>query len=348
MRFELSALKDFRGIEDGRREWGPGINLILGPNGAGKTNLLESIAILTGWGPFSGYVRGTISWDCGATRAWVGGKISGDDDERANETHEITVQLSSRMTPRVDGYRASCTDLRLLSPSIVFLPADIDLIDGSPSLRRAFINRLCALYYPPYARRLSDFRRVVRHRTALLRQGKSPGITSLPFAQLGGWIMEARRRLVSNFASQARSGFDFSLSMVPEIDMNVNGAEYLLSALKDTLERETHAMRPLVGPGRDDVEISVNIAGNSRPASECLSRGQKRRLVLSLILTAGRLIESRLRKKPVLLFDDLAAELDAENRKLAGKLLSETGWQVFVTGTENPFGDDSKFAIHNL
>ena len=145
--------------------------------------------------------------------------------------------------------------------------------------------------------------------------------------------MEARRHVVARLLdwNDGLGGQAFSLSMLPRLE--VPGAEYLLAALEEMAEREAHALRPLVGPGRDELEIAVR----GRPASESLSRGQKRRLILSMILMAGRLVERQLRRSPVLLFDDLAAELDSENRRLAGSLLLETGWQVFVTGTEDPF-----------
>lgn len=340
MRFEFSALKNFRNLKCGRYEWGPGLNLILGPNGVGKTNLLESLSILAGWGPLSarlGGIRGTVAWGSPDGRALLGTRAVGEEER------EVQILLSSRMTPHVDGQPISCTDLRMILPSIVFLPTGIDLIDGAPSLRRLFLDKLCALCYPLYARRLSEFRQISRHRVALLRQGKSPRGTTLPFAQIGGWIMEARRRVVLCLL-ELNENPNISLSVTPRIEGG--GAECLLAALKETSERELHALRPLVGPGRDDLEITVLDAEGSisRPASECLSRGQKRRLVLSLILMSGRLIERQLRRKPILLFDDLAAELDVENRQRAGELLFKTGWQVFVTGTEDPFPGLEKFS----
>ena len=345
MRFASSIQRDFRNLENTRREWGPGLNLILGPNGAGKTNLLESLSVLAGWGPFAartsgGRIRGTVAWGSPEGRALLGANMAGEEE------HEVRVLLSSRMTPHVDGQRATCTDLRLLLPSIVFLPTDIDLIDGPPGLRRLFLDKLCALYHPLYARRLSEFQKVSRNRAALLRQGRSPRITAIPFARLGGWILEARRHVVS-LLLEPNDGSRLSLSMLPKLENG--GAEYLLSALEETEEREAHALRPLVGPGRDELEIAVRDGEGSvyRPASECLSRGQKRRLVLSLILMSGRLIERRLHRKPVLLFDDLGAELDAENRRRAGELLLDTGWQVFVTGTEDPFPGLEK-SVHVL
>ena len=331
MRFDLSVIKDFRSLKGARLEWAPGLNLILGPNGSGKTNLLESLNVLAGWGTFRGRTSGAVSWDSERGRALLGARVTGEED------HELQVQISTRMTPRLDGKHATFTDLRLALPSITFLPTDISLVDGSPAVRRLFLDRLCALCSPPYARRLSEFHQVSRHRAALLRQGRLVRGTTLPFARLGGWIMETRRRVASLLLTLEQSDdicaeLPFSFSITPEL-LDNNGEESLLRALEETSERERYAQRPLVGPNRDDLEIIAH----GRPAADALSRGQKRRLVLSLILRAGRLIERHLRKKPVLLFDDLAAELDAGARKEAGRLLLATGWQIFATGTEDPF-----------
>ena len=331
MRFEFSVVKDFRSLRGARLEWAPGLNLILGPNGSGKTNLLESLNVLAGWGTFHGRTSGAVSWDSERGRALLGARVTGEED------HELQVQVSTRMTPRLDGKHVTFTDLRLVVPSMTFLPTDINLIEGSPAVRRLFLDRLCALCFPPYARRLSEFHQVSRHRAALLRQDRPIRGTTLPFARLGGWIMEARRRVASLLLkledpADVCAALPFSFSMTPELE-DRSGEECLLRALEETSERERYAQRPLVGPNRDDLEIT----SFGRPAAEALSRGQKRRLVLSLILRAGRLIELQLRRKPVLLFDDLAAELDAAARQEAGTALLSTGWQIFVTGTEDPF-----------
>ena len=331
MRFESIALRSFRNFEAAKIAWGPGLNFILGPNGSGKTNLLESLNILAGWGSLLGRTGGTVSWDSPDGRALLAARTTGETG------HEIMAALSSRMALKLDGKHVNCTELRLVIPSFTFLPTDVDLIDGPPSVRRVFMDKLCALCFPPYARRLSEFHQVYRHRAALLRDRRDACGTDIPFAQLGGWIMESRRVVLSHLLDAPRSlcgGEDvpFSLAAQPELPAGSNGPEYLLSALRALAEREARAMRPLVGPGRDDLRI----LSGGRPASEALSRGQKRRVVLSLVLMAGRLIELRLRRKPVLLFDDLWAELDAGGRRAALEALGGTGWQVFLAGTEAP------------
>ena len=108
----------------------------------------------------------------------------------------------------------------------------------------------------------------------------------------------------------------------------------MAAALKSGLDRERRAGTALVGPHRDDLLFSCL----GHPASQALSRGQKRRVVIAALLAAGRLVETRLRTKPILLLDDVAAELDAEGKRLLGLALADTGWQVFATGTEDPFG----------
>lgn len=342
MRFETTALRGFRNLGTSRRvAWGPGLNLILGPNGAGKTNLLESLNFLSGWGPFSGKAGAAVAWDSPDGRALLAARASGERDL------EVAALLSSRMTLKAGGERVSGSELRSRLPSLSFLPTDIDLIDGASSVRRRFLDRLCALCIPPYARRLSECRQIVRHRTALLRQGRSPDRTTLPFARLGGWILESRRcvveRMLEGGAGEGLLPFPFALRVEPEV--RGSGSEFLLAALEATAEREAHARRPLAGPHRDD----LNVTCLGRPACSALSRGQKRRLVLSLILMAGRFVGTHLRLQPVLLFDDLGAELDAAGRHEAGAALLNTGWQVFVTGTENPFPELAASArIHHL
>ena len=304
MRFQSTALRGFRNLGTVRRtDWGPGLNLILGPNGAGKTNLLESLNVLSGWGTFSGRVSAAVAWDSPDGRALLAAWTSGERDV------EVSALLSSRMTLKADGERISGSELRARLPSLSFLPTDIDLIDGPSSVRRRFLDRLCALCI-------------------------------LPFARLGGWILESRRRVLDRMLEGLETEpsffplslpFPFVLRAEPEIAGS--GSDFLLGALEATTEREARACRPLAGPHRDDLVVSCL----GRPASAALSRGQKRRLVVSLILMAGRFVGTYLRAQPVLLLDDLGAELDAAGRREAGSALLGTGWQVFVTGTENPF-----------
>lgn len=344
MRFNYSIIKNFRNFSGSelKFEWSPGINLILGANGAGKTNLLESLSVLCGWGAFT-RTQDLISWPAPGclsdpySRALAFAEFSGE--ERFN----VFASISARTALKINDKSISFTDLRLVVPSIIFLTGGVNLIDGAPTARRMFMDRLCSLLFAPYAKKLSDFKYVMRSRTALLRQGKSVEATTKLFCSLGGWIMD-RRREVSGLLRTVMSQNNFNLEFLPVID--VPGERFLRNLLKDKnyQARERHAMRPLTGPNYE--ELLITLTDKNKTASEALSRGQKRRLILNMIINAGKLIILRLRRAPVLLFDDLTAELDSRAREWTREKLLETGWQVFMTAPENPFENHS--GIHSV
>ena len=82
---------------------------------------------------------------------------------------------------------------------------------------------------------------------------------------------------------------------------------------------------------------------NKKPVAESLSRGQKKRLILYLIITAGKLIALKIKRNPILLLDDFTAELDSEGKEWTYLQLTKTNWQVFLTSPENPFSIRKKF-----
>jgi len=338
---------------------------------------LESLNILSGWGVFplpGNRTSSVISWDSvcvenvenmGKT-ALLSGRASGERDL------EITAQIGERMSLRVSNERTTYSELRALLPSLSFLPSDANILDGSPSVRRLFMDKLCALSFPPYARRLAEYRQLTRQRTALLRrnvESSSLRASAQPIAQLGGWIRFVRKGIVDLLSEKLSHGdlppddgllpFDVSVVMKPYDGNKCNGdtgdkrdgfgledhedhenyenyenyVEDLRLALDAGLERERRAGVVLAGPHRDDLLFSCL----GRPAALALSRGQKRRVVMAVILAAGRMIETKLRVKPILILDDAAAELDSNGRSLMGRALAATGWQVFASGVEDPF-----------
>ena len=358
MRISETAWSCFRNLEPRRQEWRSGLNVFSGPNGSGKTNILESFNVLSGWGVFpssGGRVSSVITWapdENAEKRAFLSALASGEREL------EIAAQIGERLSLRVAGERTTNSELRMLLPSLSFLPSDVNILDGSPSVRRFFLDKICALCSPLYARRLAEYRQLVRQRTALLRRNEDRSqsaplrASSIPIAQMGGWIRQARKKAVDLLGEKLSAGnspFENDLSafgLSVAVDMRNGDAgnvkagielgdytESLRAALDAGLERERRAGLVLSGPHRDDLMFSCL----GRPASLALSRGQKRRVVMAVILAAGRLIETKLRVKPILILDDVAAELDADGRSLMGQALAETGWQVFASGVENPF-----------
>ena len=337
MRIDRTIIRSFRNFSgpDLITNWDPGINLILGNNGTGKTNLLEALSILTGWGAFA-KTSGVVSWQSENRRAYIAARVSGE------ENFDVSADISSRISLRLSGKSLSFTELRQFIPSIIFLTGNLSLIDGSPSARRLFVDRLCALFVPPFAKRLADFKNVLRVRSSLLRQGKSPASTDELFCKLGGWIMDIRREVLSQISAMIPPG-KIALEFLPRIK---SGVEFLRDMAGRFSQREFYAHRVLYGPNYDDMSIMIPEKGKT--ASESLSRGQKRRLILFMIITAGKLIAERLKRSPILLLDDLTAELDSQGKDFAYKTLSQTKWQVFITAPEKPFATRKKFGGINL
>ena len=344
MEFLETAWKGFRNLKPRRQKWRSGLNVLLGPNGSGKTNLLEALSVLCGWGAFPGNKTSSlVAWNSLDNQVLVTGSAGGEREIEV-EARLVLTARGVQTSLRAANEKATYADLRSLLPSLSFLPTDIDLLDGAPSVRRLFLDKLCALCSPLYARRLAEYRQLVRQRTVLLRKRSSVRVTTVPLVQLGGWIWESRRKTVDLLAEALKQNnvllpFETEIALVrrgfplSSASQNSSATQELAAALEASLERERASGQVLVGPHRDDLLFSCL----GRPAASALSRGQKRRTVMAAILASGRVVESKLRHAPILLLDDVAAELDTEGRELAGRALLETGWQVFVTGTENPF-----------
>ena len=185
--------KNFRNLKPRRLIWCSGLNLFTGKNGSGKTNTLEALNLACGWGSF--YNARTME-----LRAWCSEHETGNIeilcDAFGEEQIISEISVSSRISVRMNKEKTSFSEMRTRIPALCFLPGDMNLIDGTPGIRRAFIDKLCALISIPYAKRLSDYKRLVRHRIKLLNMGKSPDVTSQLISSFGSWIWSVRRSAV--------------------------------------------------------------------------------------------------------------------------------------------------------
>jgi len=323
--------KNFRNLKPRRLEWEEGLHLLIGENAAGKTNSLEALHLLTGWGPFGNTrVNDLPGWD-GPRECFLGARFEGE------ETLDIGVGISGKTRLRLDGKACRATDIRMRVPSLSFLPGDMSLIEGSPSVRRRFLDRICALLFPLYATRLHEYRRAVRQRTAAIRSGRGISAASRAMAPLASWIWNSREAAVD----LVKLGMEACRVLLPaelEIDHHRGGSSGIEDGLEDFWkglqryrERENRLGLCLVGPHRDDLVISRG----GRPASEALSRGHRRRTAVALLIAAGWAVERKTRRKPLLLLDEVMAELDMEGREKMIEALVEREWQTFVTTAED-------------
>jgi len=338
------AFRNFRNLRDGECSFSPGLTLLTGENGAGKTNFLEMLSLLTGWGTFPGRKTGDVPrWGSGE-RALMLARFEGE------LYLEVKGQVGKQNVLRCGSSRCTSGEMRSRVPALFFLPSDMELVEGSASVRRRFINRLCALLHPGYAEKLYDYKKLHRQKTSLLRQGRSTSGVDRFMISSGSWLWGIREKALKFFVER---GLSSTISMLPfplEVRLLRGGAglsedprEDFSRSLYGRASEERRRGRVLVGPAGDDLLLQIR----ERPASVVLSRGQRRRLVLALMLGMGYLAEIASRKKPLFVLDEVTAELDMAGRTLLFDMMAATGWQV-LAATAEPFREDWPGAFRRL
>lgn len=334
MGFSRVRFNNFRNIEPREMKWSPGLNLLTGANGSGKTNILEGINIISGWGPLE---RGTKfsslpTWHSGSSEVQLTGQLDGSGGEI------IRVKIASRYTLKLDDKSITATDLRWRVPVLTFLPNDMSLIEGSASFRRRLIDMVLALIVPAYALRLNDYRRGIRQKAVILRKCGNTDIIDRALLPLASWIWKMREEAVSLISLCIRD--TNCLLPVPVKMCLIRGGacksgtseedfRYLLIINRT---KEENYKVPIVGPHRDDILLTTE----GIPAAVSLSRGFRRRVAIALILAASEGVRRKLGKSPVLLLDEITAELDPKGREILFQALKERNAQVFASTAEPP------------
>ena len=345
MGFNRVRFNNFKNIEPREIHWSPGLNLLTGKNGAGKTNILEGISIISGWGPFdSGPKRGKLAnWDSGSDEVQLTGELS--------TSEIIRVKASRRFFMKADDKTVSASDLRWLVPVLAFLPDDMSVIEGSSAFRRRLIDMLLAIIIPSYALRLAEYRRGIKQKALFLKRGLPSMIADRALLPLAAWIWKMREegvRLLSECLSSVSdlTPAQISLSLIRGgAGICANPEDDYAASVHASRDRESALRFPVVGPHRDDIAITAD----GRAASESLSRGLRRRTAIALMMASSDAVRRKTGRSPVLLLDEVAAELDDDGRALIFNALLLRKTQAFAA-TAEPFKSDfpgSVFFVEN-
>ncbi|MDC0834402.1 DNA replication/repair protein RecF [Leptolyngbya valderiana BDU 20041] len=319
-------LQQFRNYQETCVTFGAPKTILVGNNAQGKSNLLESVALLS-----------TLkSQRANSDRELVRdeepiGRVSGTLERITGEVElDVILRRSGRRTVSVNSEtcRRQVDFLGLLNV-VEFSSLDLDLVRGSPDDRRRWLDGLVIQLEPVYAHLLREYGQILRQRNAFLKQMKGKGgaefeamrsVFDLQLATAGAKVMRRRWRAVRRLAPLAQewhrniSGQTEVLSVeyAPHVRdiANFNDAEAVrrdfLTQLRDRAVPELHQGSTLVGPHRDEVYLAID----RTPARQYGSQGQQRTLVLALKLAELQLIEDVVGEPPVLLLDDVLAELD--------------------------------------
>jgi DNA replication and repair protein RecF len=330
------AVTDFRSWEAAELDLTPGITVLVGPNGVGKTNLVEAAGYLATLGSHR------VATDAplirrGAAQAVIRGQVVHLGRELSVEV-EITSGRANRA--RVNRAPAKPRDVLGILRTVLFAPEDLALVRGDPGERRRFLDELLVSRYPRYASVRADYDRVVRQRTALLKTARSGGdlrtldVWDGHLAAHGAALLAGRLELVAAiappaveaFAEVAPSSPPIALSYRCSVDTDASPLESaLLEALARVRRKEVERGVCLVGPHRDDLELRLG----DGPAKGYASHGESWALALALRLASYRLLRDD-DVEPVLILDDVFAELDARRRRALAEV-ARRAEQVLVT-----------------
>ena len=350
------SLVDFRSYASADVPLEPGATAFIGRNGQGKTNLVEAIDYL------SRQSSHRVATDAplvraGAERAVVRAAVVREGREAVLEVQINPGKANRARVNRADLPRAR--DLLGLVRTVVFAPDDLAVVKGDPSGRRTFLDDLLVLRAPRLAGVRADYERVLRQRNSLLRTARSGarGGSEALAATLGAWdahlagtgaeILAERLRLVAElrpyvghaYATVARGAGsdDAGLEYQPSLDIGdltdrASSTERLLDELERRRSDELERGVSLVGPHRDELVLTL---GTGDPASHRLpvrgyaSHGESWSFALALRLASYDLLRAD-GDDPILILDDVFAELDAERRGQLAELVAGAE-QVLVT-----------------
>lgn len=347
------GLTDFRSWPRVELELTPGRTVFLGSNGFGKTNLLEALWYSSTLGSHRVGTDAPLV-RAGADRAVVSTIVVNDGRELAVDL-EITAGRANKARINRSPVRSAREILGVLR-AVLFAPEDLALVRGDPGERRRYLDELMTTRRPALAGVRADYEKVVKQRTALLKsasgarfRGDTSALETLDvwdghLAAHGSQLIAARVNLVGALAPEVEKSYQTLApasrpaairyrSAVEAVEAEaasgvVEPGVYEAALLEELARKRTSELERgvcLVGPHRDDLELRLG----DQPAKGFASHGESWSMALALRLGAYELHRSD-GTEPVLLLDDVFAELDASRRR-ALVAAAESAEQVLVT-----------------
>ncbi len=341
MYFTSLQLTQFRNYSFLKTRFCPGINALTGNNGEGKTNVLEALHYLAVTRGFQRRGEGYALQE--------GSPYFTVDGEWLEAEEPLRIQCSF-MPPKGKSMVLNRHVLRKMSdhigriPIVTVLPNDTQLIHGSPSVRRKFMDAFISQYDRAYLDALLHYDKALNQRNALLtlfaeRRTWDEEQLKLWDQQLIGpgiRIHEARRKFLEEFANIFLRYFHLIVSdrEQPEIDLQsdleLNTEDEWRELFQASRQQDRYAQRSSKGIHKEDLVFTINQQGVKYYGSQ----GQQKTFVIALKLSQYEMLEKRTGKHPLLLLDDVFDKLDIHRlRSIAGILHSEVKGQVFITDT---------------
>ena len=337
-RLNLVNFRAFRRLEI---DLPAGPSLLVGANAQGKTTILEAVYLLAIAKSFRAEnEREVVNWEAASTleQAAVDGLMQKEEGRtriiggyqphhRARGgTSDGAPIHSVRKEVRVDGVRRTAAELVGLMNVVLFSAEDIRLVQGSPSVRRRYLDILISQSSPAYLRALQRYQKVLHQRNQLLKlirdrraRGSEMAFWDEQLVETGSLIVQQRAQTMAVLAETARvtlqeltgGAEDLRLEYLPSVAPAAAEAcsTAFLKGLEGSREREIRLGSTALGPHRDDFQLLVN----NVDMGVYSSRGQARTLALTLRLAEAQYLTAY-KGEPLLLLDDILSELDERRR----------------------------------
>lgn len=360
MRLRHLSLRDFRTYEEAEVALAEGVTTFVGLNGQGKTNLVEAIGYLATLGSHR------VSNDAplvrlGAEKAFIRAAV-------LRETRETLLELEiapGRANKARIGRAPASRPREILGTvrTVLFAPEDLALVKGDPSERRRFLDDLLVSRQPRWAGARADYDKILKQRNALLRRAqrnrqstndvsRETEVETLTewnhhLASVGSALVYARLRLLQSLlpyvedayrevsAGKSHAALAYQSSLTGELSDEISSGTVperetieaaFHSSFQELKSREVERGVTLVGPHRDDILLQL---GNV-PAKGYASHGESWSFALALRLAAFNLLRHDLGTDPILILDDVFAELDAGRRERLAGMIADAE-QVLIT-----------------
>ncbi len=355
MKINSVQLQNFRNYTNEEISLGGGITLIYGKNAQGKTNFVESLVVcaLTK-SPRTSDLRELVK--DGAETAFVKVEV-----ERKFGKLSVGFSLSKKGEKQffVNGNPVSkLGEVFGNLVTIYFSPQDLEIVAGSPEVRREFMDGDISQLSGSYYNLLQRYNKILLQRNRLLKFEKDReqlerqiGVWNEQLASTAALIVKTRKSFIEKIKEPAKEAMKYISQNRDTLEIEYVGVkgtssaeikEEYLKSLKYNLDRDIELGYTTIGPHREDIYFGLN----KKDARSFSSQGQKRSIVLALKFAEMEIFEKEMGEPPVLILDDVSSELDAPRQRKLFEKMNE--YQTIITGTQfrfKPSGEFSKLVV---
>ena len=336
MRIKWLELKNYRNCKHIELDFNTNKMLIIGKNAQGKTNILESIFFLS---DLKSPRTTTISEMIQFNESWF--EVSAIvDKNQADIELNYRYNIEKKREISVNGLKTTPKNFKSVLKTVLFSTKDLLLLRGTPQDRRDWLDRAISQIYPAYEERLTKYDKIRVQKNNLLKAEVLDeyllDIFNEQLAVCGANIIFLRKKFlkeIADFASERHKIISnneiFSISYTVPFEEINEISNYLKQELEDRRKEEIIRKQSCVGPHRDDIVFKIN----GMDATKFASQGQQRTVVLALKLSELEIIKQKTGYSPVLLLDDVLAELDELRQNYLLKSI-DSDTQTIITSVD--------------